>query len=58
MQHLIIIGFFTVRMPSTTALMPAQIPIEFRADMIKFMKNRNQFIFECLILKSGQTKSD
>jgi hypothetical protein len=58
MQHLIIIGFFTVRMPSTTALVPTQIPVEFRANMIKLMKNRNQFVFEGLILKSGQTKSD
>lgn len=44
-------------MPCTTALMPAQVPIKFGADMIKLMKNRNEFIFEGLILESGQTKS-
>ena len=47
-----------MRMPGATTLMPAQIPIEYRADMIKLMKNGYEFVFECLILKSGQTKSD
>lgn len=56
--HLLVVFGFAMGMNRVAPLMPPEISIELRADVIELMEQRDQLFFERLIEKSGEAKSD
>lgn len=56
MGHLAIVPFLAVGMQMIPALMSSQVAVELRADVIKLVKERHEFMVKVLIEKSRQTK--
>src|SRR5262249_39159748 len=56
MGHVLIVALLAVRVDIVTAPVAAQIAVECRADVIKLVEERDQFLVEALIQKARQTE--
>src|SRR5262249_56877853 len=54
--HLGIVATLAVRMDRVAALMPAQVTVEGRADVVELVKDSDEFIVKILVEKAWQTE--
>lgn len=57
-QHFQIVALLASRVNRVSSLMPAQIPVESRADVKQLVKDRHELVVEAAIEKSRQTERD